>query len=286
MLSVVAHHGPIDPGELWTAWNWDPLILVGLVVAAVVYWTALDRQPPGRARSPWPARSFGAGLAVVAVALVSPLDAMSASLGSAHMVQHVLLTTIAAPLLVLGLPVRTLAGGLAMTARRRLGRWRATPSARLAARAAADPVLTAGLFVAALWIWHARGPYEAALGSDALHGVEHLTFLVTALASWAAIVHARRRQGRAGLGVLVLFVLSLQCGLLGVLLTFATEPRYPSYGTTTQVWGLTPLADQQLAGVIMWVPAGAVYLVAALLLLRAWINTPSRAWATAVTATH
>ncbi len=266
---VIGHDGPIVPAEAWTSWNLDPLIWSALVVAGGGYWWASARC---RRTDPWPARWFAAGLAVAAVALLSPLDAMSASLGSAHMVQHVLLTMVAVPLIVLGAPVRTMSRALPRAGRRRLGRWRAGRIARSASDAIADPVLTAGVFVVVLWVWHARGPYQAALESDLLHGIEHATFFLAALASWAAILPVRRRRGRSGIGVLVLFGLSVQCGLLGALLTFATEPWYPAYESTTAAWGLSPLADQQLSGVIMWVPAGGIYLVAALLLLRAWLG--------------
>ena len=266
---MIGHHAPIVPADVWTSWNTDILLGAAFVVAGGCYWWAASRR---RRADPWPARSFVAGLAVAAVALLSPLDAMSASLGSAHMVQHVLLTMVAAPLIVLGAPVRTMSRALPASGRRQIGRWRSGRLARAVSGWIADPVLTAGLFVVVLWVWHARGPYQAALESDLLHGLEHATFFVAALASWAAILGIRRRRGRSGIGVLVLFGLSVQCGLLGVLLTFATEPWYPAYESTTAAWGLSPLADQQLSGVIMWVPAGAIYLVAALLLLRTWLG--------------
>jgi cytochrome c oxidase assembly factor CtaG len=105
-----------------------------------------------------------------------------------------------------------------------------------------------------------------------VHGVEHAVLFGAALASWAAIVRLRRRRARPGIELLVLFALSLQCALLGALLTFATTAWYPAYAATTEPWGLSPLSDQQLAGVIMWIPAGGVYLVAALVVLRRWIG--------------
>jgi putative membrane protein len=268
---VIAHHGPVAPAEWWTSWNWDPLIWSGLVGVGVAYWWAAARV----GGAGWRRRCFVGGLAVAGVALISPLDAMSESLGSAHMVQHVVLTMIAAPLLVLGATMRTLLRALPPTARRRTRRWRSSRLGRWGWRVALDPVLTAGIFVVVLWTWHASGPYEAALGDDVLHGLEHATFLAAALLSWGAILHAGRRRGRSGIEVLVLFALSLQCGLLGLLLTFAGELWYPSYAATTEAWGLSPLGDQQLAGVIMWVPAGGIYVVAALLLLRQWIVEPA-----------
>ena len=139
----------------------------------------------------------------------------------------------------------------------------------------AHPVAASLPFVAALWVWHAEGPYEEALANPYVHGLEHACFLATALLSWAAVLAPpRRRAAVPGMAVLVLFGLAMVSGLLGVLLTFAPTPWYPSYADTTGVWGLTPLEDQQLAGVVMWVPGGGAYLVAALALVGWWLRTP------------
>lgn len=278
MLNVPAHDGPpIGPAELWTAWNWDPLVWFGLLAVAVVYHQTWQRTTHRRAVAVWQRRSFVAGLIVMGLALISPLDAMGSSLSSAHMVQHLLLTTVAAPLLVAGAPVVAILRGLPRSAARRMHRWRMTPAGRAGRWLLANPIAATVPSVIALWAWHVPALYEAALGNRAVHALEHGTFLVTALLSWAAILAAgRRRSDRPGLAVLVLFALSLQCGILGVLLTFSRRPWYPSYATTTEPWGMSALADQQLAGVVMWIPAGGVYLLVALVLLARWINTPPR----------
>lgn len=278
MLNVPAHDGPpIGPAELWTAWNWDPFVWFGLVAVAVVYHQTWRRTTHRRAVAVWQRRSFVAGMIVMWLALVSPLDAMGSSLSSAHMVQHLLLTTVGAPLLVAGAPVVAILRGLPRSVARRMHRWRMTPAGRAGRWLLANPVAATVPSVVALWAWHVPVLYEAALANQVAHAVEHGTFVLTALLSWAAILAAgRRRSDRPGLAVLVLFALSLQCGILGVLLTFGRHPWYPSYATTTERWGLTALADQQLAGVVMWIPAGGVYLVVALVLLARWINTPPR----------
>ena len=136
-------------------------------------------------------------------------------------------------------------------------------------------------FVVVLWGWHLPAPYEAALGDHLVHSLEHLTMLATAMLSWTAIIIAarRRRHDRPGLAILVLFGLSTVSGLLGVLLTFAPDVLYRSYERTAPAWHLSALADQQLAGVIMWVPGGAVYLAVALVILIDWLSqqpTPRR----------
>ena len=270
---MLSHHGPLAPSEAWTAWNWDPVVWLVVVVPAIVYvelWRRAGRRDP---MAQWRRRSFLAGIVALAVALLSPLDAMSESLASAHMVQHLLLTTVAAPLLVLGVRWRVLMAGLPRAVRRRTSPWRARTAARVARSVLAHPVAASLPFVAALWVWHAKGPYEAALANSYVHGFEHACFLATALLSWAAIfARPRRRAAAPGMAVLVLFGLAMVSGLLGVLLTFGPTPWYPAYAQTTEAWGLTPLEDQQLAGVIMWVPGGGAYLIAALALVVLWMR--------------
>jgi len=127
--------------------------------------------------------------------------------------------------------------------------------------------------VGTLWFWHAAVPYDAALDNQLIHIVEHTSFLVTALLFWHVVIGARSPARVAnGLGALLVFAMAMQSIFLSVLLTFARAPWYSSYATTTTPWGLAPLADQQLAGVIMWIPAGLVYLAAALTLMVAWIR--------------
>jgi len=274
VLSALAHHGPVSPSELWGAWNWDPLVWSALVVPAAVYVHLRSRAGRTSVRERWRRGAFLAGIVTAAVALVSPLDALSASLASAHMAQHLLLTTVAAPLLVLGAPLRTFRAGLPRRLRRQARRWRAALGVVPTSRLLAHPVAVSFPFVAVVWGWHARGPYDAALAEPLLHGLEHASFVGTALLSWAAILAtARRSIGSQGTGVLVLFVLALQSGLLGLLLTFSTEPWYAAYAETAQEWGMTPLADQQLAGVLMWVPGGISYLAAAIALVVIWLRT-------------
>jgi putative membrane protein len=131
--------------------------------------------------------------------------------------------------------------------------------------------------VGVLWFWHAAAPYDAALGSKPLHLLEHASFLVTAVLFWHVVIGVRgSARVSNGLGVLLVFAMAMQSVFLSVLLTFARTPWYSGYAATTASWGLDPLTDQQLAGVIMWIPAGGIYLVVALALLVAWVRATER----------
>lgn len=275
MLSgLLAHEGPpVGPHDLWAAWNLDPLILAGLLLTGVAYRRGRRRSSRSPISTRWRAASFAAALAAVALALLSPLDALSAQLASAHMVQHVLLALVAPPLLVLAAPGHRLLRGVPTPARRRLLRWQRrvgmTPQRVRSLRSTTWAWL---LTVAALWFWHGSVPYQAALDNDLVHAVEHGAFLGTGLLFWWSVVSLARAGPAGGYGVLMLFAMATQSGLLAALLTFARSPWYEGYRDTTQRWGLDPLTDQQLAGVIMWVPAGGIYLAAALALVVVWLR--------------
>jgi len=130
------------------------------------------------------------------------------------------------------------------------------------------------LHVGTLWFWHAAVPYVAAVEHHLLHVVEHASFLGTGALFWRVVVGARDADRVSyGFGVLLLFATAMQSVFLSALLTFARSPWYSVYAATTAPWGLDPLADQQLAGVIMWIPAGLVYVIAALALLAVWIRS-------------
>jgi putative membrane protein len=271
-----AHDGqPPAPHDLWYGWNLDPLLLAGLATMALLYARGLGalwaRAGAGRGIGRGRALAFAGGLGVVVVALVSPLDGMSAALFSAHMVQHLLLVLVAAPLLVLGVSAPVWLWALPVAWRRPLARgWRSGRAVWLAVSA---PPAAWTLHQAALWLWHLPALYTAALRHAAVHAVEHVALLGTALLFWGALLGAggRGRLG-PGAGVLYLCAASVAGGALAALITFAPAPWYAAYAATAGAWGLTPLEDQQLAGLIMWVPAGAVELLGALILFAVWLG--------------
>jgi putative membrane protein len=265
---LLAHAGqPLEPHDLWGAWNLDLPLLAGVVAAMWAYRRGRLRGPR-RASDAWRARCFAGAVAVVLVALVSPLDALAGALASAHMVQHVLLLLVAAPLLALASPGVTLLRGSSPALRAATGRVRRR--LRIVNDVFRNPAAVWTVHVATIWFWHAAAPYDAALANDLLHVAEHGTYLVTGLLFWQVVLG--RRAVPKGLGILLVFTMAMQSVFLSALLTFASGPWYSAYASTTRAWNLDPLADQQLAGVIMWIPAGLVYLGAALGLLVLWIR--------------
>ncbi len=256
----------------------DALILPALLVAALVYgwgcyrnWRSAGR---GRGIRYWNAAAFYGALIVLALALTGRMDSLVEDFFAAHMIQHMLLILVAAPLLALGavpqaflwaLPRKTanaVAGGLGR--RKKL--------------AAAWSWLTsvwpaAVIFGVNLWFWHIPLFYQAALELNAVHALEHVTFLLTAALFWWSVTLAMRSSARGGAGLLALAATMLHMGLLGALINLASTPIYPFYhGGSLFGWPLTPLADQQLAGLVMWLPGGVIFFVLILFYGMAWIE--------------
>jgi putative membrane protein len=278
LTPILAHPGqPPAPHDLWAAWNLDPVLLGGFLLAAWAYWRG-QTSGPRRPVDSWRARCFTVALVALGLALLSPLDALSGALASAHMVQHLLLLLVAAPLLALAAPSSAILRGSPLALRRASGRWRR----RLGLThgnlgVLRHPAAVWLLSVGVLWFWHAAAPYDATLDNQLLHVLEHASFLVTAVLFWQVVVGVRgAARVSGGLGVLLVFAMAMQSVFLSVLLTFARTPWYSGYSTTTAPWGLDPLTDQQLAGVIMWIPAGGIYLVVALASLVTWIRATER----------
>lgn len=278
LSSLIAHAGqPPTPHDLWGAWNPDPVLLLVLTLPCWAY----VRGRLGTARARFDGRRAGCFVAAVltlAVALLSPLEALSSALASAHMVQHVLIVLVAGPLFAIAAPGSAILRGAPAPLRTTVGTWRRLMRGRLPTTGLLrNPVAMWALHVATLWLWHSSYAYDAALASDPIHIVEHISFLVTGVLFWRLVV-GTRSPGRVanGFGILLVFAMAMQSVFLSVLLTFSNEPWYDGYASTTDPWGLGQLADQQLAGVIMWVPAGVVYVVTALGLFGAWMRASDR----------
>jgi putative membrane protein len=268
----------VAPDAAWAAWNLDPLLLLGLGATAWAYArgvrAAWRSAGTGRGIRRAHVLAFAGAMTALAVALVSPVDRLGSTLFSAHMVQHLLLILAGAPLLVLAAPDRAFTWALPPTGRRAVARLLNRQPVRGVAGWLTRPVTAWLLHSVVLWVWHIPGPYAAALESDAIHAAEHAGFFVTALVFWWVVLRPPRRRAAYGLGVLFVFATAMQSGVLGALITFAGSAWYPAHAEGAALWGLTALEDQQLAGLVMWVPAGLVYVIAAGLLCAAWLELP------------
>lgn len=234
---------PPLPETLWTAWNLDPVLIV--LLAAAGLWTVFWRPAEGARRV-----ALAAAVATLFVAFVSPICALSSALFSARVLHHLLVVVVAAPLLAFAaLPRSAPAPGGSLTL----------------------PVL---VHAAMLWLWHAPSPYAWALDSHAAYWLMEATLLASAFWLWRGILSARFRPGPAMAALLATMV---QMGFLGALLTFAQRPLFAPHFLATEPFGLTALQDQQLAGLVMWVPGALPYLAAALWLLVGFLGSMPRA---------
>lgn len=279
MTWLLAHGNETHLSEaLWGWWTWDPLVLLGLALSAWLYVRGLRRlwarAGVGQGIRKWEAGAFAAGWLSVVVALISPLDPLSDVLFSAHMAQHEVLMLVSAPLLVLG---RTLLAFFwAFEDRERIGRRLQSPRVLSAWHGLTGPLVVWVLHAVALWVWHVPGLYEAALRNEAVHAVQHLSFFATASLFWWALVHGRFGRIGYGMAVFYVFTTAVHSSILGALLTVARRLWYPIYEARALRWNLDPLQDQQLAGLLMWVPAGAIFLVLGLALFAAWLGEAER----------
>ncbi len=271
---AVAHEGqPPAPHDIARAWPLEPGVVVPLValLALYVFGVRRLRERAGHAAFRGRVPLFIAGWLVLALALASPLHPLGSALFSAHMLQHELVMAVAAPLLVLGQPLAPMLFALPAAWRRPVGRWVGGKDARPLVELIAHPLVATLLHAAAVLAWHLPALYESTLRSEALHAAQHASFLGTAIVFWWALLRGGARPHR-GAAVIALFVTTVYTGGLGALLTVSETPWYTAYGNASIPWGLTPLEDQQLAGIIMWMPGAGPYLLAALLLVAGWIR--------------
>jgi putative membrane protein len=239
MLSHLPYCGaPPHPGDLLTRFNLDPKLIVALLLLSCAH-AYLARSPRERAYAV-------SGWLVAAAAFISPLCALSVSLFSARIAQHMVLVLIAAPLIALGWP-------------------------RPARNTRGWPLwLAACGFFLALWFWHMPRPYDATFESSFTYWSMHVTLFGSGILLWRELL--QHAQAHTSDVLIAAMLSSMQMGLLGAVLTFATRPLYFWHLTTTAAWGYTPLQDQQLGGVIMWVPGVALFLwVSIRSLRRLWL---------------
>lgn len=274
---MILHEGqPHNWDELALAWSFEPLVVVSLALMALLFavglWRLWREAPRRRAVKTWEALCFAGGWLALIIALVSPLHAWGSVLFSAHMTQHEVLMLVAAPLLVLGRPLVVFLWAFPVNWSRRIGNLGKIGAVSRAWHWLTIPLVAWLVHAVALWTWHVPVLFDAVLHSEWVHTLQHLSFLISALLFWWALIHGPQGAMGYGAAVLYLFTTSIHSGALGALLTIAGSVWYPSYIGLTNSWGLTPLEDQQLGGLIMWIPAGLVYVIAGLALFAGWLR--------------
>jgi len=267
---------PSFPGVLLD-WRPEPLVLAGIAIAAITWVWMVRRVTERHPRNPasrWRTASFLSGLLVLLVALTSPIDAYEGSLFSVHMLQHMLLELVAAPLLVLAAP--------ATLALRAATPWvRGVLLAVLHSRVVAVvsfPLLAWIVFAGVNWGWHFSGLYDQALEDPGLHDLEHLSFLAAALLFWWPVAGLDPSRWRMPYPVRLfyLFLAMPQNSFLGVALMSAPEVLYPHYLSNVRDWGPTPIVDQNVGGMLMWVGGDVAFLLAMGLIVAAWVRQEDR----------
>ena len=252
---------------LLTAWDFDPSVCAGCALTLALYLWKVKAGPRRRC-------SFAAGIAVMFLALESPLDALSDNyLFSAHMAQHLLLILMVPPLLLLGIPRET-----AQT-------WLKVPVIARAERLLGRPGLAWLAAILVMTLWHLPVLYNFALAHEGVHIFQHLSFLVTATMFWWPVLHPVAESRLAiGTAVLYLFAAAAENSVLGIIITFMRVGYYPAYlhpndelGALNLIrngWGLSAAADQRLGGLLMWIPGCSIYFVAILAILALWYSQP------------
>jgi putative membrane protein len=278
--AALAHGESAPPPELpgvLVAWSIDPLPIAAAAVAAIAYLTfagSVAAAHPANRPAGWRTAAFLGGLGAILLALVSPIETYEGQLFSVHMVQHMLLELVAAPLLLLGAPV-TLALRVARPSVRR--RLLAVLHSRVVA-VISFPLLAWLLFAAVNWGWHLSTLYNDALENPLLHYAQHASFLAAALLFWWPVVGADPSRWRLPYPVRLfyLFLAMPQNSFLGVALMSAPTVLYRHYLTNLRPWGPTSLADQSIGGILMWVVGDVVFLVAMGSVVAAWVRHEDR----------
>ncbi|MDG0025389.1 cytochrome c oxidase assembly protein [Trinickia sp. Y13] len=223
--------------------------------------------------------AFFSGWLALTLVFVSPLDALTGALFSAHMVQHEAMMLVCAPLIVLGRPLGVMLWALSRPVRLAIGRLLHTHAWTRCWRRLASPLWAWWLHAIALWAWHAPRLFEAALANAGVHTLQHASFLLTALLFWRGIVGEMATRRSTGSAMLSLFTTMVHTGALGALIALAPGVWYPSYIEPTSALGMDPLQDQQLGGLIMWVPGALAYLIGALAVASRWLRErPGHRW--------
>ena len=258
----------MDWNTFASLWSWDPSVIAGILLLEMLYLYFAKNASTGQKVL------FSSGLVVMFVALESPLESLGDTyLFSAHMLQHLLLILAVPPLLLIGIPSDLMESILDVPA---IGRVESVLG---------RPVIAWLAGAITLWAWHLPVFYNATLANEKIHIFEHLTFLVTATIFWWPMLAPVEKLRLSPIWTVpYMFAGAASNSILGILLTFATPGLYPAYlhpedpfGILSLIrdsWGLTATADQQFGGLLMWIPGGLVYTLAALGGLARWYGAP------------
>ena len=280
-LAALAHgQAPVapSPAMLVDGWSFNVDVWLPVLLAGLAYWKARDlvnERHPANPVPRWRLWSWLAGLAAIVLALASPIEFYDTTLFAVHMVQHLLLMMVAAPLLALAAPITLLLRVSSPDARRH---WILPVLHSRVVRVVSYPLVAWGLFAGVMWFTHFSPIFDAALDDLTLHRLEHVLFLATALLFWWPVVGADPSPHRMGYPAR-LFYLALGMPLssfLGLVIFSAQTVLYQHYVTLVRDWGPTPLVDQQWAGGIMWAGGDLAFVVALLLTVAAWLRHEER----------
>lgn len=261
----------VTPSSLLSAWSWYPSVIFGIVLITAGYFIRMRHGSSRKGdlgkvfygRVCW----FLAGMLVIFLALVSPLDEIGDEyLFSAHMIQHLLLTLVAPPLLLLGLPE----GFFKPILRNR--------NLLKVAKFFTAPVAAYALFNFDFLIWHMPDLYQATLDNESLHIFEHLTFIIFGVLNWWPVLGSEAELPRlpSPAQVLYLFLEAVPASVLGGILVFSPQVLYATYAKAPQIFGLTALEDQQVSGFIMWMPGGMFYMAVLTYVFFSWLSKEDR----------
>jgi putative copper resistance protein D len=267
-----------DLGIILSTWSGDPLPWIGIVLATVAYLTAVrivDRAHPATRVRRWRIAAWLAGVAVIAVALVSAVDGYAEILFTVHMVQHLLLAMVAPPLLAFGAPVTLALRASGANVRRSL--LLPVLHSRLLKTVAWPPVGWTA-FAVVMWVTHFSPLFNAALEDEALHSAEHLLYLAAGLLFWWPVIGADPVRWRLS-PVARMVYLAAQMPFntaVGLAIYFAPAILYPHYASVGRTWGPDPLTDQQLAGIVMWGAGDVILLGALVIAIEAWLRADEK----------
>jgi putative membrane protein len=280
---ALAAHGPVPPeppslASLVLGWQLEPVVASGLLAAAAGWLLVVRRIRAAHPDHPVPAlrsAAFLGGLGVIAIATMSGIDRYDTTLFSVHMAQHLLLVFVSAPLLALAAPITQLLRAASPAIRRR---WLVPVLHSGLVAVLGHPLVAWLTFTLVMWVSHFSPLFDGALENEGVHTAEHLVFIAAAMLFWWPVIAADPARRRLGFPARVLYLLAQMppSSFLGMAILFASAPLYRHYATLGSPYGIDALADQELAGGVMWLAGDVAFIVAILAVVAAWMRHEAR----------